>query len=77
VDEDVGTRYNLTFTYGEGQTDLKRLKTFNKLAIDRASGETAYSITLQSKGTREATHKTGSFIRNLLIAWNVERDRES
>jgi hypothetical protein len=76
-DDEVGTRYKLSFTYGEGQTDLKGLKTFNTLAIDRASGETAYSVTLQSKGTREATHKTGSFIRNLVIAWNVERDREN
>ncbi len=76
VDDETGTQYTLSFVYGEGQTDLKRLKTFNTLAIARTAGETVYSVSLKSKGTREAMHRTGSFVRNLVISWNVERGRK-
>ncbi|MCW3978566.1 MAG: hypothetical protein NWF12_02350, partial [Candidatus Bathyarchaeota archaeon] len=71
IDDEIGTHYTLSFVYGEGQTDLKRLKTFNTLTIARALGETAHLVSLESRGTREAMHRTGSFVRNLIISWNV------
>lgn len=71
VDDETGMHCMLSFVYGEGQTDLKRLKTFNTIIISRTPGEDAHSVSLESRGTREAMHRTGSFVRNLIISWNV------
>ena len=66
----------ISFSYTEGQSSLKGIATFNILVIAKAPEEEVYTVELQSKGTKEATHKTGSFIRKLIITWTTERSKQ-
>jgi len=61
----------ISFSYSEGQSSLGGGTTFNVLTIAKTP-EGTYSVELRSRGARDATYKTGSFIRKMIIAWNAE-----
>ncbi len=74
VEERDGERiHSIAFNYSEEQTNLRGLKTFNVLTIAKSPRDVNYFVELQSRGTREATYKTGSFIRKIIMVWNTER----
>jgi hypothetical protein len=70
-----GRTRELSFTYGEGQPSLGGIRTFNTLKVEREEDDIVYTLVLRSKGDKESTHRTGSFIRKLLMMWTTSRGR--
>ncbi|UCD45489.1 MAG: ABC transporter permease [Candidatus Bathyarchaeota archaeon] len=72
--DEVRTR-ELSFTYGEGQPSLGGIRTFNTLKLEKKKDDVVYTLVLRSKGDKQSTHRTGSFIRKLLMTWTTSRGR--
>lgn len=71
-----GRTRELSFTYGEGQPSLGGIRSFNVLTVERGEGDFVYTLVLRSKGDKESAHRTGSFIRKLLMMWTTSRGRK-
>lgn len=71
-----GRKWELSFTYGEGQPSLGGFRTFNVLTVVRGEDDFVFTLVLRSKGDKESAHRTGSFIRKLLMMWTTSRGRK-
>jgi len=74
-EKDGGRLQTISFSYSEGPSSLGGLTTFNILTVAKAPGEDVYLLQLQSKGTMDATYKTGSFVRKMIITWTAEQGK--
>jgi hypothetical protein len=74
-ERDERQRWTVSFNYNEGQSSLGGNSTSNIMTIAKETGADVYSVMLESKGERSAAHRTGTFIRNLIIKWSTERNK--
>ncbi len=64
----------IEFFYASGG-QMSPIHTRNKLILRKGVGKDVYEVILISDGLPEAAQKTGSFIRRILLEWNVKRGK--
>jgi len=71
--EDASIR-TIEFFYASGG-QMSPIHTRNKLILRKERKKNVYEVILESDGLPEAAQKTGSFVRRILLEWNVKRGK--